>query len=161
MITTRTAQGYTAHCSSLFSQDVTVQLLCRKGKQVEIAVWEGVRKERKWLQRERCTKDELRMRIECRVRNSFICILLYVTIRPQEDFAQPQEISLFSPLIYPTQPHGTNSTLHFNLCWDLNVKECCTHKHPRILFPSRCVLCCDTWSSWFLIPPTHCSTAIQ
>lgn len=40
-ITTRTTQGYTAYCSSLFSQDVTVQLLCKKSKQVEIAVWGG------------------------------------------------------------------------------------------------------------------------
>lgn len=40
-IATRAAQGYTVYCSSLFSQDVTVQLLCRKGEQVEIAVWGG------------------------------------------------------------------------------------------------------------------------
>lgn len=104
---------------------------------------------------------ELKMRTECRLRNSLKCTLLYVTIRPQEGFAQLQEISLFSPLIFPTQPFGTNNIPHFILCWDSNVKDCCSHEYPRILFPSRCVLCCDTWSSWSPTPPTLCSTVIQ
>lgn len=84
--------------------------------------------------------DELQIRIEFRVGNALKLISFCVTIRPKWVFGPSQENRPHPISCFLTQPCATNRTLHFNLCWDLNLKECCASEDQGLLHPSRSVL---------------------
>lgn len=97
------------------------------------------------------------MRKGFRVRNALRLISFYVTILSGDSvrlWTTSRKSSSFPLSFFPTQPCGTNCTLHFHFCWDLNVKKvCCSSEDRGILSPSRFAPRCGTWSSWCLMPP--------
>lgn len=105
--------------------------------------------------KERCA---LRRWVENKERvQSEKCFKTYLLFHHQASvilWTTSRKSSSFPLSFFPTQSCGSNYTLHFHFCCDLNVKNvCCCSEDQRILFPSMFTLFCGTWSSWSLISP--------